>query len=277
MQASGRSELKERTEERGETLDVFPGLAEVRGQRMEVRERIASRRPQRRLRALHRSLLTVGAVGLVVLGVWQTLSRTNDRMGAPSSRGAASLAAEQRLSGSDPPLIVETGPAPFTVVMGESPSVEMAPALRRAIRRSWPGYRLRPASAIGTEALEELREEHPEARSPYAVSGDYNGDGRIDAAVLLKKGSRALLVALHATPNGRYEGYVLERGPWVDGLYLLPQAPGPVEYTAARDDTRATAATLTLPAPAVRFHPVEAGARVYYWQDGRYRSVEVGT
>jgi hypothetical protein len=159
----------------------------------------------------------------------------------------------------------------------ETPSVELSPALRQAVRRRWPGYRLRPAAAIRTEALEELREEHPEVRSPYAVSGDYNGDGRTDAALLLKKGDRALLVALHATPKGRFAGHVLERGRWVDGLYLLPQPPGPLEYTSSRDDESAAPANRTLPTHAVRYHPVHAGARVYYWEGERYRSLEAGT
>jgi hypothetical protein len=273
MQASGQSDLKEREER----LEVFPGLDEVRLRRLEVRERLASRRPRRRARAALRALLFPTALGLIALAAWRT---------SPLSGGAAgdSMAEEHRSGmiapphSPDPSPLVETGPAPFTVVMaGDTPSVELAPALRRAIRRECPGYRLRPAAAIETEALEELRLEHPEVRSPYAVSGDFNGDGRIDAALLLKRGSRALLVAFHAAPDGRYRSRVLQRGRWADGLYLLPQAPGPVEYTAAQDESRATAATLTLPGPAVRFHPVDAGARVYFWDDGEYRAIEVGT
>jgi len=264
MQAS---EPRDSTE-RDERLEVFPGLTEVRQRRLEARERLLSRRPRRRTRAAAHGLFLAGALGLIAAAAWRALPPGGEAVGGAvaSSSSPAALAP-----------VVETGPAPFTVVTTEeTPSVELSPALARAIRRDCPGYRLRPAAAITTEALEELRLEHPEVRSPYAVSGDYDGDGHTDAALLLKKGSRALLIAFHAVPGGTYRGRVLARGRWVDGLYLLPQPPGAVEYTAAKDEAKATAATLTLSAPGIRFHPVEAAARVFFWRDGRYRSVEVG-
>lgn len=272
MQASGPRELKESFEQRDDELDVFPGLTEIRLRRQQIRERIAARRPRRRPRAAPRALLTAGALGLLLLAAWQALSPPGEGASKAGPRSHPS----QPVVLSSPPSLAGTA-LPFTVrVEAGTPSVELSPALRRAVRREWPGYRLRPAAAIRTEALEELRQEHPEVQSPYAVIGDYNGDDRADAALLLKNGDRALLVALHATPKGRFEGHVLERGPWSDGLYLLSQPPGVIEYTVTRDQESAAAATLSLPGDAVRFHPVHAGARVYYWQEGRYRRVDAG-
>jgi hypothetical protein len=169
------------------------------------------------------------------------------------------------------------GPAPFTVAMkGGAPSVELSPALRQAVRRHWPGYRLPPAAAIPREALEEMRQERPEARVPYAVIGDFNGDRRADAALLLRRGRRALLVALHGTPDGRFDGRRLRRAAWSDGLYITCQPPGRLEYNRYQGVTPAGAGTLTLPADGIRFNGVDSAAQVYYYVNGAYQQVELG-
>jgi hypothetical protein len=170
-----------------------------------------------------------------------------------------------------------TGPAPFTVAMNHgAPSVELSPALRQAVRRRWPGYRLPPAAAIPREALEELRQERPEARVPYAVIGDFNGDRRADAALLLRRGRRALLVALHGTPDGRFDGRRLLRAAWSDGLYITCQPPGRLEYNRYQGETPIGAGTLTLLADGIRFNAVDSAARVYYCVNGVYQQVELG-
>jgi hypothetical protein len=166
---------------------------------------------------------------------------------------------------------------PFTVVMNAgAPSVELSPALRQAVRRRWPGYRLPPAAAIPREAMEEMRQERPEARVPYAVIGDFNGDRRADAALLLRRGRRALLVALHGTPDGRFDGRRLRRAAWSDGLYITCQPPGRLEYNRYQGVTPAGAGTLTLPADGIRFNGVDSAAQVYYYVNGAYQQVELG-
>src|SRR5262245_38196067 len=132
--------------------------------------RVAARSRRRRGRAprpsaSRRVVLAAGGVALAMILVLRASSTLFHHLVAPSPRRSVA-----------PSL---TGPAPFTIVMhGNAPSLELSAALRQAVRRRWPGYRLPPAASIAGEALEELRQEHPEARVPYAVAGDFNGDRR---------------------------------------------------------------------------------------------------
>lgn len=257
-------------------------LAAARRQREEVRRRL--RRRRRRPRRL--TLLLLVGIAILITALFG-----GARLWAPAR--APDPAVEPVERSSPRPVATPAGPAvppvagradggsgrkaPFTVTEADGiPSVELSAPMRRAIRRHWPGYRLRAAAALGTEALEELRQEHPDARSPYAIAGDFDGDGLPDVALLLRKGERGLLVALHGTPEGGFRGHTLLRTRWSDGLYLLRQPPGPLEYTRAVGEDVATTAILALSADAIRFHPVDAGARLYYWREGRYRAVEVG-
>jgi hypothetical protein len=159
---------------------------------------------------------------------------------------------------------------------GSTPSVELKPALIRAIRRNWSGYRLPPAAAIQGEGLDELRQEHPEVTSPYAVAGDFNGDGHTDAAVLLRRDGRSLLAILHGRPDGRYDGRRLLRAPWSEGLYILHQPSGRVEFNRYRPGEAVSAGTLDLAADAIRFDGVATAPRLFYYQNGDYRHVELG-
>jgi hypothetical protein len=243
---------------RGTPGDWLPARQGLLGVRRKVRHGDLPRRPPRTAAAL-------GACGLTLLSLLalRVLPITFRRPVAPSAR--------QPLA---PSLL---GPAPFTVAMnGGAPSVELSPALRQAVRRRWPGYRLPTAAAIPREALEEMRQERPEARVPYAVIGDFNGDRRADAALLLRRGRRALLVALHSTPDGRFDGRRLLRAAWSDGLYITCQPPGRLEYNRYQGETPVGAGELMLSADAIRFNGVDSAAQVYYSVNGAYRQVQSG-
>jgi hypothetical protein len=232
------------------------------------RDRIGNRRTRRRGRprrpaASRRAVLGACGVALAALLLLRAAPAVFRRSVAPSPRRPVA-----------PSL---TGPAPFTIVThGDTSSVELSAALRQTVRRRWPGYRLPPAASIPGEALEELRQERPEARVPYAVAADFNGDRRADAALLLRRGRRALLVALHGTPDGRFEGRRLLRTRWSDGLFVTRQPPGPLEYNRYEGGNPAGAAALALPADGIRFNAVDSAAQLYYFQEGAYRHVELG-
>jgi hypothetical protein len=108
------------------------------------------------------------------------------------------------------------------------------------------------------------------------VIGDFNGDGVADAALLLKRRRRALLVALHGSREGRFTGHRLQRGRWSEGLFILQQGPGPLVHNSYQANGVAETATRTLAADAICFSAVDTAARVYYFQDGRYQAVELG-
>jgi hypothetical protein len=269
----------------------------ARAARLAARRRLGpARRPRRDPRRLLLAAgLTLGA-GILIWALplrlsfhperpETTVSSADSRRLTQTSKGETGATAEQarippsirvnlRKSADQPSQNVSV---PFTVVVNDgTPSVELKPALIRAIRRDWKGYRLPPAAAIQGDALEDLRLEHPEVNSPYAITGDFNGDGHADAALLLRRDGRSLLAVFHGSAEGRYRAQRLLRAPWSEGLYLLRQAPGPVQFNRYRESDSVAVGALDLATEAIRFEGVATGPQLFYFHAGSYRHVELG-
>jgi hypothetical protein len=170
--------------------------------------------------------------------------------------------------------------APLVVIEGKTgPTVRMEPALARAVEQCCGEYRLPTAAEEDPQLRAICHEHHPESRVTYAVLGDFNGDGRIDAALRLR-GRRSrhsgLLAAFHATRSGSYQAYVLDRGREAAGaLCLTRRRPGAITYVRYRgDEILAAPGRMRLRSDGIELTNPEAGSRLYYWDGARYRHVQ---
>jgi hypothetical protein len=162
------------------------------------------------------------------------------------------------------------------VRMLDSGQVVLAPALRRAIRRRFPGFHL------------------VEGRGDVGgyCAGDFDGNGLADEAVYLSNRRRGLLlsqstwlfVAFHQTHSGTFQPYLIAQRPdpstqrdryepRPQGFddYTLEQryASEPFSYVAGIHLIR----RMVLPTDAI-VESGEDGERVWYFRGGRYHEVQ---
>jgi hypothetical protein len=105
---------------------------------------------------------------------------------------------------------------PITVSgRGQKLTVTLAPTLLQALRQHFPGYAFPPLSWFHAQVMEEVRDlsrEWHEALAPFACTGDFDGNGFPDAALLLQKqGSPWLLIAFHQTTMGAFRPHLVAR------------------------------------------------------------------
>jgi hypothetical protein len=88
-----------------------------------------------------------------------------------------------------------------------------APALQRTLQRHFPGYAVLPVAQIDPEALEffeEYAEQGPAL--PSLCTGDFDGNGLTDVAMLLHRDRRRwVIAAFHQTYQGGFRVYRLEQ------------------------------------------------------------------
>jgi hypothetical protein len=156
----------------------------------------------------------------------------------------------------------------------------MAPALARAVKRGFPGYRLPLPKEEDPQLRDLCREAHPELRVTYAARGDFNGDGRADAVLhLLRPNSRdaGIVAAFHGTAGGRFEAHEVDRWQRWGRQYCLsrvsPDRLAPmlrqagVAGKSGRAGRRPDGIDLSVP---------DAGSRTYFWDGRRYRHLTAG-
>jgi hypothetical protein len=102
---------------------------------------------------------------------------------------------------------------PFTATgTGGARKVRLNPRLQSALAKVFPGFRMAAAKDYDPAPLEGLSEGMPELQKaswPFACTGDFNGDGIMDAAVVLLRGSSDYLVA--ACEQTRGGGFIIRR------------------------------------------------------------------
>lgn len=100
----------------------------------------------------------------------------------------------------------------------QAQSVKLPAACRKILKDEFPSYRL-------AQVEQEFQNNHEAAKhlyEPNLIKGDWNGDGKIDYAVLLQRKQirnendvKALTIAFLRNSNG-YQHYILEGGDYID-------------------------------------------------------------
>lgn len=102
------------------------------------------------------------------------------------------------------------------------------------------------------------------------TSGDFNGDGKTDYAVLITKDERLYALALLELKNS-FKAYNLlaqsSANRWIAGIDLIAKG----EKVFLGDDG-SSAKSFRLRADAVNLYDGEGMGQVFYWQNGRFLS-----
>lgn len=168
--------------------------------------------------------------------------------------------------------------APFTVVpTGGEPELRLSAALARAVQRGFPQYRAPRASDEDPQMRDLARESRPDVGLASAAAGDFNGDGRRDAVLHLRRSrsrEAGLVVAFHGTRAGGYEAHVLPRWQRMGAQFCVTRVrPGAVAYLREGGSRGSAPAVLRLRHDGVELLLPGIASRLYYWDGKRYLSV----
>jgi len=133
--------------------------------------------------------------GRVVGGLTADYPVEDARVSSPNFDGDVGRREAARLA-----FCLESGPLPTPLAV-QPPKVEIPASVTAFLRRTYPGWRLITYDDYGpaflSTRLVELRRRYGENYHPFAVWDDFDGDGKADWAVLLKRGEQVRLIALH--------------------------------------------------------------------------------
>jgi hypothetical protein len=156
--------------------------------------------------------------------------------------------------------------------------VTMAPALRQAIRRRFPGYDLPPINAFDPGLRKGFLLSQPPPG--FICAGDFDGNGLPDVALFLKnRRSRWLLAAFHQTYRGTFRPYRLARlEPLQSGFagWIMRHRPGRLRgfYVTSRGENRDV--TVASGRDWIELDDEGATENIgYYFRGGRYRRLEL--
>jgi hypothetical protein len=108
--------------------------------------------------------------------------------------------------------------------------------------------------------------------APFAVLGDYNGDGRVDVAIDGHTKTQTLTIVLLSNRNDGYRVIVIRRGP------LLDPKKEPLWMFLGRRIPPGTELGFEPPAVKPKYDAFEReygekGAEAFYWDGRKFRSV----
>jgi hypothetical protein len=168
---------------------------------------------------------------------------------------------------------------------GKSVLVTFAPVVQRAVQRHFPGYRTARREDYDQEVIQNVAEGKRGLFVPFAVTGDFDGNRLPDIALMLvNRQDQWLLVALHQQPQGGFRPYRLHHWKttdiWTPGTknrsYVERVPPGSISHTYTTGAGEAKIGSLKLKNDAVEQVFVEEGLMVFYFRNGKYRSVGSG-
>jgi len=169
-------------------------------------------------------------------------------------------------------------PAVLTFFIGEATSEaeeqekqQIVPdAVQVAIERFFPGSTLVVLNDLEEGLRQEFADGYPE-RNPAFISSDFDGNGHLDYALLLrgKKSGRAIVIlaVLLQAPKGKFKAMSLEAiNEFLESVFIRVRAPGKVQE---HDSKKA----IIIRVPGIERSFFEKSAGVFYWDEGRFRFV----
>jgi hypothetical protein len=107
----------------------------------------------------------------------------------------------------------------------------------------------------------------PEIRSKSFVSGDFNGDGKLDYAVMIAKGGRGYTLALITTAKS-FKAYNLKGEDYGDSTPLA-------NLGVEKKGGKLAGQTFRIKTDAVIVAECDANMNVFYWQNGKFSKISV--
>jgi hypothetical protein len=151
----------------------------------------------------------------------------------------------------------------------------ISPTLKALIEEKLPGWKL--PSADSWEKYWFNAYKKADALIDYA-SGDFDGDGKADYALLLENENHAFIVWVLQSQSNGYKAIELTELtettlPLNTGLELIDK--GKLNHLNM-DNGVDGIETIELKHQAIQVSFFEASAETYYWKDGKYQSVNTG-
>ncbi len=158
----------------------------------------------------------------------------------------------------------ESAKEPRIVRSGDQFELVLTTALRNVLSAYDPNWKMLNESRYSEYDLKGYKKS--ERQLPYAVIGDFDGNGRTDAALLCEtRGKIKHLVALEQ--NGQYKLYELgtfePRKPFTIAIYY--SRPRTVESHWMKEP-------LTITHDSILVGVFESSAWIHYWHDGQFKS-----
>jgi len=137
---------------------------------------------------------------------------------------------------------------------------QMLPAkVKNYLSRNYPGWEIGESWVVGSKPLKAN------------VSGDFNGDGKSDYAVLITKGDRIYAIALLAQ-NNSYKAFNLlaqnRENRWIAGIDAMPK--GSELHSETHHDN--SGKTFRIKNDGIEIYDGERHGRIFYWQNGKFLS-----
>lgn len=151
-------------------------------------------------------------------------------------------------------------------IHAQTPADVPAP-LRSALDRGYPGWSFGRVDADITARLREQR------LFPNLVFGDFNGDGRRDAAVKIGQdadGGRKQTVLVFLNQGNGFTAHVVDTGPETSITYLTVQPKGTEDYDFSAEKT------FTYAHDTVMLVFDGKGSVSYLFENGKFRKVISG-
>lgn len=167
-----------------------------------------------------KKLAVVALPGLLVItaamGFLSTLTRNNASHSiSDASREASSRsAAAQTVAPASPNPPAPTPPAAQATTQSSPPATSpVPPALAESVTANFPGYRV-----PGAAEIKEAWSASDAGASPFIAQGDFNGDGRIDAALIILGASDWRLVIFEQDDQQHYAPTAVFRAKTIEEL-----------------------------------------------------------
>lgn len=150
-----------------------------------------------------------------------------------------------------------------------------------ALAESYPGWHVLGSSGFDDGVVATVRNRFGGSAGPQHCSGDFDGNGAEDWALLLRRDAEVALVALHRRDGDGWAAHELRRFPFDAGLqrgydgftiYLTPRSPGTVAYRPAGGEEKT--GRLALEHEGIELHWAGKAGVLYHWTEGGYASVQ---
>jgi hypothetical protein len=173
------------------------------------------------------------------------------------------------------PRIIERGHAGL-------PELALPESLKAAMRGYNRNTQLRQWDEYSLDVMEWFDKDHPQA-VPWAVWGDFDGNGRTDVALSMRDARACIykLVAYHQRPGAQWQPYLLSEHRYPDcngpiegdiNVVLITRGGQSVQYAPPYDPTHPDQEwpRMWLQHDAVTSCGYGKAAVTYYWRDGKY-------
>ena len=156
----------------------------------------------------------------------------------------------------------------------QNPCDHFPASLMTYLHRTLPGYQLIPPQAFDTSWMQNFTGVNETDGAPNCITGDFDGNGLEDFALLLRHGRAVELFAFHRTPDSWHHvrAWTGQTIPYQLPLQLAVFRIQPrVLSIASSGDT--TPSTVHIKNPSIELVFFETSSVVLYWNGDRYLQI----